>query len=162
MRKSQIHMGENVAILFIFFILLAVSVVFYARVSETRIGIKQEEAFASKAIEIAQRVSYLAETQCSKDNVIEENCYDLHKLLGMEAANAESAKNRAHYFSMFSFSNITVTTVFPEGGGDVTIYENVKEDFIEKSQVQIPIAVCDYTRIPEKCFFSIMIVDIYR
>ncbi|MFC1728427.1 hypothetical protein ACFLZ7_03115 [Nanoarchaeota archaeon] len=160
MKKAQIHMGENVAILFIFFILLVVSIVFYARLTETKVGIEQEEAFAGKAIEISQRLSYLPETQCSKDNIIEENCYDLHKLIALSNINKKT-ENRAHYYNMFRQANITIQQIFPEPT-KINVYNFVPEDYTEKSQVQIPISICDFTQRPEKCSFSIMIVDVFR
>ena len=155
------QMGENVAILFIFFILLIISLVFYARLTETRIGIKQEEAFAGEAIQIAQRVASLPETQCSKNNIVEENCYDLYKLAALEEIN-QLEGNRVHYFNTLGFSTITVRQVFPQGTWSKTMYDNPITDFVEKSSIQIPIAVCDFTFIPEKCIFTIMTIDVFR
>lgn len=160
MKKAQMQMGENVAILFIFFILLVVSIVFYARVAETKVGMKQEEAFATKAIEIAQRVSYLAETQCSKDNIIESNCYDLHKLMALSQING-LASNRAHYYSRFRYANISINEVFP-GDSHINLYNFPPEEYLEKSSIQVPISICDFTKRPAKCSFSVMTVDIFR
>ncbi len=156
--KSQIHIGENVAILFIFFILLVVSLVFYARLTETQIGVKQEEKFAAKALDIAQRTAYLPETQCSKDNVVENNCYDLHK---MQALANLANENRAHYFNMFGYANITIESIFPQEWR-ATIYSNVPAKMIEKQSVQIPVSICDFTKPTAKCFFAVMTVDVFR
>lgn len=161
MKQAQMQMGENVAVLFIFFILLIISIVFYAGLTETKIDIKQGEAFAAKAIEIAQRISYMPEAQCSKDNVIDANCYDIHKLRALAEIN-KNGTNRVHYYNKFRYANITINQIFPGDGGSINIYNNPKEDYLEKSQIQIPASVCDYTVRPEKCFFSIMIVDVFR
>lgn len=157
--KSQIHIGENVAILFIFFILLVVSLVFYSRLAETQIGMKQEEVFAAKALDITQRISYLPETQCSKDNVVESNCYDLHKL---QALAKLAEMNRAHYFTLFGYANITIERIFPEDNWRANIYNNAPAKFVEKQSIQIPVSICDFTNSTAKCFFAVMTVDVFR
>ena len=78
-RKAQIQMGESVAILFIFFILVVFGFVFYMNVMRGSAKVQMEENIQLKAIGIAQKASFLPELQCSEENVRVENCIDLLK-----------------------------------------------------------------------------------
>lgn len=154
-------MGENVAILFIFFMILVVALVFYARLTETKVEVKKEEAFSTKALEVAQRIAYIPETQCSVDNAVEEDCYDLHKLRALEEVN-KKVENKAHYYQMFGWANITINQIFPESDWHSNIYNNIPEKYVEKQAVFIPLSICDFSSRPEKCSFAVMTVEVFR
>ncbi len=91
-------MGESVAILFIFFILLIFGFVFYANVMRSSAKVELEENIQLKAISIAQKASFLPELQCSEENVRKEDCIDLLKL---ESASSLLDSNNIYYFDIF-------------------------------------------------------------
>ncbi|MFC1723967.1 hypothetical protein ACFL0V_07565, partial [Nanoarchaeota archaeon] len=79
-RKAQIKMGETIAILFIFFILLVVGAVFYMNIARSSMKKDIQESYDLKAIELAQVISFLPEVQCTESNVVRASCFDLYKI----------------------------------------------------------------------------------
>ena len=107
-KKSQIQIGETVAVLFIFFILVAIGLVFYLRVAKTNLESDIEESQQLNSIGIAQRIMFLPELQCSEDNIIKENCIDKIKL---DSAAKLMQENQLYYFDIFEFSDINIEQV---------------------------------------------------
>jgi len=116
-KKAQIQMGESIAILFIFFILVVFGFVFYMNIMKGSAKIEIEENIQLKAIGIAQEVSFLPELQCSEENVRVEDCIDLMKL---DAASKLLKDNSIYYYDIFEFSKIWVEEVFPNEGTNGT------------------------------------------
>jgi len=82
MKKAQIKMGENIAVLLVFTVLLVLGIVFYVQYKRGAIKDELREQRIKTGIEIAQRIAYLPEVQCSEDGIQRENCYDKAKILG--------------------------------------------------------------------------------
>src|SRR3989344_8148462 len=78
--RAQIKMTESFAVLVIFFILLAIGLIFYGSVQRTLVGQQKEETIDKKAVELAQVIANAKEFQCSFDSIIDENCFDLYKI----------------------------------------------------------------------------------
>ncbi|MDA1196430.1 MAG: hypothetical protein O2779_00515 [Nanoarchaeota archaeon] len=138
-RRGQIQMGESVAILFIFFILIVFGFVFYMKILGSSAQVEFEENIQLQAIGVAQRVSFLPEVQCSRDNVRKENCIDLLKL---EHLDEIVPTNQLHYFDLFGFSRIRVQQLFPPGD-DLAVYDNVPDTFTDKLSTFIPTSLYD-------------------
>lgn len=117
-KKTQIRMGETIAVLIIFFFLLVMGAVFYFNVQRSNLYSNQEEYYAQESIKVSQIVSYLPELQCSDENIITDNCYDIYKL---SAANDYILNNSIYYFPFFRYSEITVKEVYP-GNSQWVIY----------------------------------------
>ena len=66
MKKSQIQIGETIAVLFVFFLLVVIGFIFYVGVIKDSIVSEKDELSQLKSIEIAQKVLYLPELQCSE------------------------------------------------------------------------------------------------
>jgi len=156
MKKSQIQMGESVAILFIFFILLIFGFVFYMNVMRGSATIEREENIQLKAIGIAQKVSFLPELQCSEENVRREDCIDLYKL---EAASKLLEENNIYYYDIFEFSKIWVKEIFPESKKIWPLYNNTLIDHKNKLSTFIPVSLFDATL--KKYDFGILVVEVY-
>ncbi len=160
-KKSQIQMGESVAILFVFFILLIFGFVFYMNVMRSSSRAEGEENLQLKAIGIAQRASFLPELQCSEENVRVENCIDLYKL---EAVSGMIDQNRVYYYDIFESSVIRVEKIFPDPTGNWNLY--IYKDPIEESDYEnklstfIPVSLYDPD---DKSYgFGILVVEVYR
>ncbi len=155
MAKAQIHMLETIAVLVIFFILLALGFVFYSKMSKSSVDVKEEESMQLNAIEIAQRASFLPELQCSENNVVKDNCLDRLKL---EAAKKVMNENEIYYFDKFSFSKISVSEIYPDENSWV-LYDRALEDYISKIQTNIPIIIFD--PVENKNAFGVMKVELF-
>ena len=110
-KKSQIRMGETIAVLIIFFFLLIIGVAFYINVTRARVISKNDEIFSQESIRVAQIVSFLPEVQCSSENIVTDNCYDLYKL-GRAEPNLN--KSNQYYFPFFYYSEIVIEEFYPD------------------------------------------------
>lgn len=155
-KKSQIQMGESIAILFIFFILLIFGFVFYMNVMKSSAKVESEENIQLKAIGIAQKVSFLPELQCSEENVRAENCIDLYKL---EAASKLLKINNIYYYDIFESSRIRVDEIIPKSGKEWPLYNNTMQDYKNRLSTFIPISLFNATS--KKYNFGILVVDTY-
>ena len=139
LRKSQMKMGENIAILFVFFLIIAFGMIFYMKVIKHTSQKSQTENFELQAIKIAQIVNFLPEIQCSSDNIITDSCVDLLKL---NAFSDSISKNKNYYYNLFKFSDITIDEIYPDKKNFV-FYKNVPDDYVNKQSIQIPISLYD-------------------
>ncbi len=156
MKKSQIQMGESIAVLFIFFILVIFGFVFYMNVMKGSVKVEKEENIQLKAIGIAQKASFLPELQCSEENVRKESCIDMYKL---EAVSGLLEENNIYYYDIFEFSKIWVEEIFPEEGGVWSLYNNPLMEYNNKLSTFIPISLFDATS--KKYDFGILVVETY-
>ena len=79
-KKAQIRMSESIAIMIVFFVLLVFGIVFYSQIERRNIGVAISSSQDLKAVEVAQVFSFLPEVQCTKENIVINNCFDLMKL----------------------------------------------------------------------------------
>lgn len=151
-------MGETVAILFIFFILLVVSALFYFNIQKTSITREAGEQFELKAVEITQSISFLPEAQCTEANVVKASCFDLYKLVAL-ASLKENPKIVTMYEREFGQSALTIRQVYP-AGGNYTIYDNPPKQFKDTSVTNIPISL--YNATADTYYFGVLEVKVYR
>ena len=130
-------MGETIAIIFIFMVIMVFGSLFYARVVRSGTVVKQEESLQQKAIEVAQKVSFLPEIQCSEGNIAIENCIDIFKV---DSAADIMSKNRIFYYDNFGFSSITIVKIFPDDDSWL-IYENAPEKYTDQKTTFVPISL---------------------
>lgn len=149
-------MGESVAILFIFFILLVFGFVFYMNIMRGSTKVEIEENIQLKAISAAQKASFLPELQCSEENVRTEDCIDTYKL---DAASKLLEDNSIYYYDVFEFSNIEVKRIFPEPEKIWPIYNNELTDYKNRISTFIPISLFNATS--KKYDFGILAVEVY-
>ncbi len=155
-KKAQLQMGETIAILIIFFIFVAVGLVFYTKMMESGIDVKREENIQLEAVKVAQRASFLPELQCSEENIRKDNCVDLLKL---DVAGRLIKDNMLNiYYDTFGLSRITIKEVFP-GDKEWILYNATPEKWLDKKSTFIPIALSNYTA--RNYYFGVMEVEVY-
>lgn len=151
MRKSQVAISETIAILFIFFILLALGFMFYLRVSRASSETQYQKGTDLMSIEITQKASFLPELQCSKKNVITDNCIDILKL---ESAKDIINENRASYYDLFFGSEIVVEEIYPTKKTWV-LYNNTLND---TSEIFTPVPILLYNATSDDHYFGVLTV----
>lgn len=110
--KAQIKMTESFAVLVVFFILLAIGLVFYGSIQRTLIGQQREEMIDKKAVELSQVITNAKEFQCSSDAIVDENCFDMYKLQAF-AEMIHDQDTFLHYRRLFGPSTIIAQVVYP-------------------------------------------------
>ena len=110
--KGQLHLTETIAVLFIFFILIMFSIIFYYKYQQVSLNEKSEQLLQSRAVDVTLKTLFLPELVCSRGEAEpEDNCLDLLKL---QHANATLENHLAdYYFNLFSYARIYVTEVYP-------------------------------------------------
>lgn len=148
-------MFETIAILFIFFIIVLFGFIFYTRIQKTTYKAEQEEAVILRAIQIAEKASFLPEIQCSFDNVPVEDCIDKYKL---EALTPIIDPNKIYYYRIFGDSRITINQTYPSDTVSWTLYDRPKEG--ERLSTQIPVSI--YNPATDQYTFGVIYVEVYR
>jgi len=164
-KKSQIQMGETIAILIIFTLFVSFGLIFYTRMMEDGNQKQREENLELWAVQVAQKASFLPELQCSEENVRKDNCIDLLKI--NKAAEIFEDKKIDHYYPIFGSANITIIEIFPNDdehfGTDnyLELYTEIppQEKILKKESTFIPITLADYKN--KKNYFGILAVEVY-
>lgn len=137
--KAQIQIGETIAVLFVFFILIIIGFMFYVKVIKGNIEAEKDEFSQLRSVGIAQRVMFFPELQCSEDNIIIDNCIDLDKL---DSAEGIMRENGNYYFDLLEFSNVSIVQIYPNAA-KWNIYSRKIEDFSGKFVTNAPISLYD-------------------
>lgn len=153
--KAQIQIGETIAVLFVFFILIIIGLVFYVKIIKGNIDLEKEEVSQLRSIGIAQRVMFLPELQCSEDNIIKDNCIDTKKL--------DSAKNvmnekATYYYDLLEFSEVDISQIYPNKI-EWSIYSRKTEDFKNKFVTNVPISL--YNPLTRRHGFGVLTIETY-
>ena len=88
---GQMKMFETVAVLIVFFFLIAFGLMFYGMIKSKTMQSEKEDRLQSNAIELAQKVSFLSELDCSQTSIKKENCFDRYKIKAFSNILNESA-----------------------------------------------------------------------
>ena len=139
MKRSQIQIGETIAVLFVFFILIIMGFMFYVRVIKSNIDTEKEELSQLRSVGISQRVMFLPEVQCSEDNIVIDNCIDILKL---DSAQSAIKENEIYYYDLLEFSDVTISQIYPNEA-KWNLYSRKTEDFKSKFVTNVPISLYD-------------------
>lgn len=145
-KKSQLKIGETIMVMVIFFILLVIGIIFYAKVQQHLSKIDEEEYLAKRAKDMAMSVSFLPELQCTKTGTEDFDCIDKVKLESFQKIVPGSVYSR-YYKNLFSNSKISVHEIYSTSplAEPVELFESV----IDKSAVKgsqlifIPVTIYD-------------------
>jgi hypothetical protein len=145
-RRSQIKMGETIAILVIFFFLLIFGMSFYMNFFMRDVRNKAHDFTQLEAIEIIQKAVYLPELQCSDMEVQITSCYDLLKVMSFKAIIEASPFIKLEYYPILGYSSLSLKPIYPDGI-PILIYNNTfsENEYGDKTVVNIPISIFNAT-----------------
>lgn len=144
MKKAQIKMGETLAVLVIFFFLVVFGLTFYTKMQTLSIKRISEKENSLKAVQVAQRISFMSEFQCSFNNVQKDNCFDLLKVDAFNSAFLSNSDDYLlYYYDWFEYSNISIKKIYPDEGEIYLIYENVPNKYKKELSTKVPISLYD-------------------
>jgi len=141
-KKGQVKMAENIAVMIIFIFLIVIGLIFYATYKRGALREEQAELEVQKAIEVAARIEFLPELQCSTNGIVRSNCVDLLKVQALADTNAFENYRNQLYFGLLGFSTIELKQIFPETN-NFMLYDFPKTDFVTKELIPVPVKVYD-------------------
>lgn len=154
-KKSQIHMMETIAVLFIFFVLAGIGLVFYLNIMKGNIDVEKEEIRQLQAIEIAQRTVFLPELQCSEgEDIIKSGCIDVEMLKAFLELDMATA-NQVYYHNRLGFSRIVINQIYPTSTSWV-LYDKPLDKFSDKITTNLPISL----KYPKENKYSFGVVEV--
>jgi len=148
-------MGETIAVLFIFFVLLSFGFIFYLNVIKSSFDIKEDEKLQLFSNQIVKRISYFPELQYSEENVIKE---------GVDAFKIESARelinaNSADYYDEFGFSNITIQSLYPKKT-EIMLYNNSPPEYDDMLVTYVPVPI--FNPISKTKSFGVLTIKVFK
>jgi hypothetical protein len=141
MKRSQIKLTENIAIIFVFSLLLMAGLVFYVRIKEGMMKDKQKAADDLESIESAQRIAYLAEIRCTRDNVEVPNCIDAIKATVVANQSNHSPES---YLLTFGRTKVILKGVYPVSS-ETTLFNFVCPDCRAFKRTFVPVSLYNAT-----------------
>lgn len=112
-RKGQIHISETIAVLFIFFVLVAFGMIFYFKYAQYSLKEEQDQLAVAKAIRTTSKTLFLPELACTKgESEAEDDCIDMMKLRQVNATFSRHLQE--YYYSVFGYAKIKVVRMYPE------------------------------------------------
>jgi len=155
-RKAQVKMFETIAVIIVFFFLLAVGFVFYANMQRSSIESKLKEEQDTRAMKIAKTAINLPELQCNGKTY----CFDVLKIDAFETYSNADQQTRTAYFDMFRNSVIKIKQVYPPVPPDqyISIYSRPKGN--SKQSIRIPVTISQ--PVAGTTTFGILVVDVYE
>jgi hypothetical protein len=159
-RKAQVKMGETIAIMFIFFILLIVGSVFYMNIQRTTVSRDIQQNYELRAVELSQIISFLPELQCTEANVVTASCFDIDKILGLSAVinNPKDASALLLYDREFGQVKIEVQRIYPPAE-TIHLYANEKPGYTSAPVTHIPISL--FNASSGKRSFGVLDITVY-
>jgi hypothetical protein len=135
--RAQMKMAENIIILVIFLFLLVFGLVFYVKFSMREGAGTSAYMSEQRAQQIATKVQYLPELQCTEIGKKKYNCVDMLKLDALSRI-----KKQKQYGKLFPNTRVTVTQVYP-GMQNWTFYD--EKPLFSKKEIQyyVPVALRD-------------------
>lgn len=159
MKKSQIKLFETIAILIIFFFLIAFGMVFYTQLQGRSIKREIDELYELKSINTAQLINYLPEIQCTKENIATENCFDIIKLNSFAQISSQD-QYRLYYHNLFFSSRISVEQIYPPPYTTWQIYSSVPQEWDAITKTHLPILL--YDPIEKRYNAGVLQIEVYR
>jgi len=129
-------MFETMTVLFIFIVLIALSMIFYFKAQRADVKKMIRESANLESVSISQRAAFLPELRCSFSNTPVVNCIDILKA---ERFKGVAEANPGLYYDLFRFSNITLRQVYP-AQDEWNLYTR-ESNYTYKTTTWVPISI---------------------
>lgn len=164
-KKAQLQIMENVFMLLIVFAILAVAFIFVIANQRAEQKDKLEEFKELDMIKKAQIINILPEMQCSDNNNIDPDCFDIFKI---EAFTEKLKKDRLYYPSLLGNIKIKITQYdpSPETAADNRVvkewlvYDNPKPDYKGVKKLEFPVLLKDV--VENNNYFGMILLEVYE
>ena len=156
-KKAQMKMGETIAVLLVFFMLLFFGIFFYANIERKDIQERVEKMEEKKSIDVSQIISFLPELRCTAENITKSLCIDKLKkeVFTTEVGN----KYPQYYSSIFSNTKIELAEIYPDAGDYLTIYQGTESE--QYFRTHVPVSLFDPTEYPGRYTIGLLRITYY-
>ncbi|MFT4311720.1 MAG: hypothetical protein ACMXYF_00640 [Candidatus Woesearchaeota archaeon] len=113
MKKAQIRMFESIAVLILFFFLVAIGLGFYGNIQQAQMEQSRDQLLNLRTIKIANMVAGMPELSCTQEGVKTSACVDFIK-----AEQMASTPFQATLLDYIEFDN-----------AKIELYEFIEDDF---------------------------------
>jgi hypothetical protein len=164
MKRAQLQIMENAFILLVVFIILIMAFVFVLFIQRSQHREKLDELKELELIKKSQVLNFLPEIQCSDNNDIDPDCYDIQKIkVFQDALN----KEKFYYDALLGYVQIEIKRYDPSPGKELWIdehswlvYDNPLPDYDGIKSVRFPVLLSDITE--NKNYFGIILLGVYE
>ena len=152
---------ETVAVLFIFFIIIALALVFYGSYQKSKVTQKLADIKRSESIRIAQTALNLPEISSSRKGVSGINSIDLLKIEAFSSIiNNNYELKKGLYEQKFGTSTINIHEIYPEEN-TWTLYDNPLSKYKSKYSFYLPVSIYNPLQRPSGKYSSGLIEVIH-
>lgn len=155
-KKGQIKMLESVAVLIVFFFLVALGLKFYGNIQVQKLEQSLEQFNRLDSIKITNIVMSMPELTCTSYNVRDGSCVDRFKALAWQELGQSLVGD---YLNQFGDSTIEVYEIYPESridGDVIMVYNNTPKQWDQLTPTRVPIVIYD----PEERAYNLGILQI--
>ncbi|MDO8661182.1 MAG: hypothetical protein Q7K43_04790 [Candidatus Woesearchaeota archaeon] len=139
-------MFESIAILVIFFFLIAFGATIWYGAQKTSLTKDLEQTLANNALNIALRATHSPELDCSLLGVQQQECIDITKAEQFQTIILQEDA-RITYFELFGFSTITLTQIYPKTAQEsLILYTNLLKNATSTHTTNLPILIQNPTQ----------------
>src|SRR3989344_4791665 len=146
MKKAQLQIMENVFILLIIFFILIIAFIFVVMLQSGEQKKKLDEIHTLELIKKSQVLNFLPEMQCSDNNNLNPDCYDLLKIFSFQEKLQEE-RYKSYYKTLLGdvYINIIRFDPSPEIPDDkrvvfdIVLYDSPKPKSSGYKEVQFPV-----------------------
>ncbi len=155
--KGQLKIFETIAVLVVFFFLIAFGLNFYFFIQKSTLDREVRQIQDRRAVDIAQRITFLPELDCNLVGVVRENCFDKLKLASMSKL-LDTADSQQAYFPILGYATIKVSQLYPQGE-TIKLYDRKKPGGRELN-FQTPILI--YEPVARVYYFGLLEARVYE
>ena len=171
-RKSQLKIGESILVLLIFFVILVMGLVFYAKIQTHVNEIAAEDFQTKRTIDMALAVKFLPELQCSIQATEEYDCIDVLKLVSFKDVLEFYPLYQRYFAQLFPNTQVFIKQAYaPRGhllpedveGKGILLFDNKYEADPSKvrSLTTLSLPVTLYDPIAGSYSFGFVVLDAY-
>ena len=161
-RKAQLQIMENTFILIIIFLILIIALVFVIAVQRSNQQDRVKELQEIELIKKSHVLNFLPEMQCSDNNDLDPDCYDILKIEVM----TEIFENDLDYYPELIGHVLIIVRQFDpspevnEWTNEWIIYNNTKGDYTGIRPVMFPVLLRDVTTNSD--YFGVIYLGVYE
>ena len=155
--RGQMKMFETIAVLVVFFFLLAIVSVFYLSFQRSSIADEETQLEDSVALQVVFKALYMPELDCSFLLSQRDNCIDVLKLESMSLL-LENEALATEYFEEFGNAKIQVKQIYPSDDS-WTLYVHEPDEKERERVTRSPVLL--YDARSDSYGFGVMEVWVY-